>query len=94
MLIRQTEPVQEKKEMSEEEKAIRKLAAEFMKSGFKSPTACQLMARDILGQKDKRNIPNSITKRKEANKEAKAKFEADAKARQAASEARRKAKKT
>jgi hypothetical protein len=94
MLIRQTEPKKDKKEMSEEEKAIRKLAAEFMESGFKSPTACQLMARDILSQKDKSRIPNSIKKRKEANKEAKAKFEADAKARQAASDAKRKAKKT
>ena len=95
VLTRQTEPVKkEKKEMSEEQKKIMALANEFREAGFKSATACKLMAQEVLGQQDKSNIPNSIKKRKNANKERKAEYEAEAKARKAASDERRKAKKT
>lgn len=79
--------------MSEEEKKIMALATEFREAGFQSLTACKLMAKEVLGQQDRSRIPASITKRKDADKAGKAKFEKDAKAREAERDAKRKAKK-
>ena len=84
----------EKKEMSEEERKIVALATEFKEAGFKSATACKLMAQEVLSQQDKSRIPASIRKRKEADEAGKARFEKDAKAREAERDVKRKAKKT
>jgi len=57
---------------------VEQLAKTFLENGFKSATACRVMAQGILRQNDDEKIRNSIKKRMDASPEEKQKMEDDA----------------